>query len=170
MFTATVVKSTIACLLIGATAVTLPVKALEPITVGAVVAAAQQIQPVWEKLNSDRSVILEVDNNTNLTLKRARYHHSHGGFAVPPTSQIAPKTPSVFGSQKLGGAVLTGTEGTVTYAGNGFQLTVYWDNPYVGKAKCSYRLSGPNAKQYRAVATCGSGNEKAQMRYELFAR
>src|SRR5437868_6339262 len=88
------------------------------------------------KINSARSVVLEVDNNTTLTLKRTSDHHDHGGFAVPPHTMIAPDSAEVFGSQNVGGSLFTGTEGYVEYAGDGLTLNVYWDNPYIGSNKC----------------------------------
>ncbi len=120
------------------------------------------------KLNSARSVVLEIDNNTPLDLKRTSDHHDHGGFAIPPHTNIAPESAEVFGSQSPGGSFWTGTEGNVEYAGDGLTLNVYWDNPYFGSTNCNATLSGNYASKYVVNSTCGVGNQAAMMRYELF--
>ena len=139
---------------------------VEIIAAGA--AAGQTLQGVFEKLNGSRSVVLEIDNDTGVTLKKIKDHHDNGGFAEAPSIVIPPKKADVFGSQNVGGSLFTGTEGTVTYEGDGFTLEIYWDNPFVGSNECNATLSGSKAVNYRVDKTCGVGNEKAHMRYQLF--
>jgi hypothetical protein len=136
--------------------------------IGGVAADANAIAKVIQTLNEPRSVILEVDNNTSDIVTRLSDNHQHGGFSAVPHGTIAAKGTDVFGSQSASWSVATGTEGTVTYQGNGYTLTIYWDNPFLGSNNCSINIAGPNAEQYRVVATCGNGNQKAQMRYEIF--
>lgn len=155
---------TLSALLLGSSA------AFAQSKIGAVVATLEQIKSVVDKMDADRSVLLEIDNNTNVPLKRSGYRHISGGFATTPKSRIAPKSAEVFGSQQKGSVSVFGTEGTVTYTGTGLELMVTWNNPYAGSNNCSARLSGPKAAQYEAVATCGVGNKNAHMRYELFKR
>ena len=128
------------------------------------VVAVDQIAAI---LNEPRSVILEVHNFTDVTLNRRSDNHAHGGFASPPSGQIPPQTSELFGSQSKAWSVATGTEGSVTYEGDGFELKIWWDNPFFGGNSCSATLSGPRADSFDVVATPGAGNEKAEMLYEL---
>jgi hypothetical protein len=142
---------------------------LEIIATGA--AAVQALEPIFERLNGARSVLLEVDNNTDATLTKISDEHSHGGFAEIPSIIIPPQKADVFGSQSLGGSLFTGTEGSVTYtSSDGFTLVVSWDNPWAGSNECDASLTGANAGKYKIIRTCGAGNEKAHMRYQLFVR
>ena len=134
-------------------------------------AVTQAIAQVVPLLNQARSVVLEVDNNTDRTLlRKVSDEHAHGGFAVIPSSEIPTKHADVFGSQSKGGSVFTGTEGSITYTGDGFTLTISWDNPFLGDNSCDARIAGDNAAKFRVVHTCGVGNIAAHMRYELFDR
>jgi len=136
---------------------------------GAAVAhGVEAVFQVLDRFNAARSCILEIDNNTNLTLGKVSDEHSHGGFAVTPTFQIPPKTALIFGSQSKGFA--TGTVGSVVYNGGGIGLVVSWDNPFVGDNSCNMVLSGPNAVKFRVIHTCGVGNKEAHNRYELIER
>jgi hypothetical protein len=170
MFKATAVKSAIACLLVGATAVTLPAKAFDPVTVTGGVAAAKGVIDAVKPYIApgSRSVLLEVNNNTNGNLWVTSYSHKGGGFGVTPQGRIAPFSSGVFGSRSKG--LFTGTEGRAVYTGNGVKLNVYWNNPWAGSNKCNATLSGPRAASYRVFYACGSGTKNAHMRYQLFSR
>jgi hypothetical protein len=61
----------------------------------------------------------------------------------------------------------TGTEGTCVYEGEGFSMTIHWDNPFIGHNSCDIHISGEKAHYYEVRATPGNGDEKAQMRFEL---
>ena len=169
--------ATLACLLAGSTTMTLathamtaPAQALDPVTTIAIVkAGAEAINAVKPYIApGSRSVLLEVDNSTNENLWAVSGGHWHGGFGLLPRGRIAPVSYDVFGSKSKG--YWTGTEGRVVYAGNGFNLTVYWNNPWAGSNKCNATLSGPRAAYYRVFWACGAGNKNAHMRYELFPR
>jgi hypothetical protein len=134
----------------------------------AAIQLAQAIADVGKQLNGPRSVIIEVDNNSSETINRISDHHDHGGYAVTPSSTIPAKMADVFGSQSRGHSIATGTEGDIVYAGDGFHLRVYWDNPFIGNNSGSVTLSGFKASRYRVVSTIGAGDTDAHMRYELF--
>jgi hypothetical protein len=129
-------------------------------------AISAAINDVNQELTEGRSVVLEIDNNTDLTLHKTADQHDHGGWAVPPKTDFPPHDAMVFGSQSTG--VLTGTEGSVTFGGDGIILTASWDNPWIGGNSCDASLSGPNGGLYRVRHTTGSGNQQAHMLYELF--
>jgi hypothetical protein len=130
-------------------------------------ASVEIMDSVGDKLVAARSILGEVDNNTSYSFTVSSKHHDHGGFKEAP-DVLRPKAPMVFGSISKG--FLTGTEGRVTFrsTGDNLDLTVFWNNPYVGNNKCSAKLSGAEAFKYRVIALCGSGNKKAHMRYILY--
>ena len=164
------VVSTLACLLVGSTTVILPAKALDPVTVGAgVTAAVGAVNSVSPYIAAgSRSVILEVGNGSNTTLRVASYRNQHGRFGINPQGEILSNTWNLFGAKSTG--LFTGTEGSVNYAGDGINFVVYWNNPYAGGNKCNATLSGPNAANYRFFYACGGGNKNAHMTYQLFSR
>lgn len=119
-------------------------------------------------LNKPRSVILQINNRTSGPFRLLSHHHDHGGFAEPPDQEIPPGKVEIFGSQSKAWSLGTGTEGNVVYSGDGFELTVYWDNPFVDGNTARASLKGPKTSAYKATAIAGAGNEKAQMKYEVF--
>jgi uncharacterized protein with LGFP repeats len=131
-------------------------------------AAVGDVRSVIVSLNTARSCLLTVGNNTTKSLELLSTSHSHGGFSVAPPGLIQSRATGVFGSQSAANSVATGTEGNATYQGDGFQFTVSWDNPFVGGNSSAASLSGPNHNAYRAVATTGVGDQQAPMRYDLF--
>jgi hypothetical protein len=141
---------------------------------GAVSATQSVTQMVVNSLTADRSVVVEIDNNTDLTLKFHSAHHMHGGFAKTPLYIIPPKTAPnpfvVFGSQKKGMSVATGTEGYVRYICENPQLclTVWWDNPYIGDNKGNARLDWAANRAYKVFYIVGVGNTAAEFRFQLF--
>jgi hypothetical protein len=141
-------------------------------TLGQVKAGADIVKAVIDiikAVNTARSVVLEVDNNTNFKFRRVSDHHAHGGWAKPPSNEIGPKSSDVFGSQSTGGSVMTGTEGEAAYTnGEGLQFTIRWNNPWAGGNHCDVAVSGPQSDLYRVKASCGSGDKGAHMRYEAY--
>lgn len=137
----------------------------DPQTIAATVGTIEEVRKFLDK---DRSVTIEVDNNTSTTLKRVGDHHSHGGFATTPKSEIGPKAYDVYGSQDKG--FMTGTEGTVKYdiLGANARLVVKWNNPFIGSNSSGVSLEGTGKAAFKAVNTTGSGDTKAHMRFELF--
>src|SRR4029079_5502713 len=117
-------------------------------------------------MQSARSVVIEVDNNTDLPLTRINDNLVHGGYAKDPDHTVAPHQASVFGAVSRG--IFTGTEGYVDWAAGPVTMRIHWDNPYIGVNSASVELLGPDAGHYVAYATAGAGNTGAQMRFELF--
>lgn len=153
---------------------------------GGVSAAASVVQFVQGMLTGARSVTVEVDNNTDLTLVRRGLHHSHGGFAKIPANKIGPCAPDakdcvdVFGSQNKGGSIMTGTEGWVAYFGHEttrsgpgkavLWFVVAWNNPYAGSNSGNVRLDVlDRSKAYKARYAVGSGNTLAPFKFELYS-
>jgi len=134
----------------------------------AVAAAISKVEDILKSINGARSVVLQVDNHTGQLLNRVSDEHSHGGFAVTPSAQIPAQKSDTFGSQSNGNSLFTGTEGSVSYAADGMNLVITWDDPFIGGNGCNASLGGPNFWRYRVVHTCGAGNTEAHMRYELF--
>jgi hypothetical protein len=132
--------------------------------------AVNQIKSILDTINASRSVILILENNTNMKLRKISENLQHGGWAITPKGQIPPKSTLVFGAMSAAWSVGTGTEGSITYAGDGVELTIYWDNPFIGSNSCKMQLTGPNASKYYTNNECGSGNHAAQMRYELYSK
>lgn len=166
------IATAISALTIGSVA-TFTQAAIDPATLIAVGAqAAPQVisgaKSVLSEVYKARSVVLEVDNRTDIPLQAVSTSQKRGAFHHPPHGQIPPGHYSVFTSRSTG--IATGTEGNVTYAGDGFNLVVYWKNPYIGSNKCWTNLSGPNAASYQVFSACGGGNKGAHMRYELSRR
>jgi hypothetical protein len=140
------------------------------VDMAAVAAAAVQVAQILLQLNAVRNVVLVVENHTNLTLNKTQDEHAHGGFALPPDAQIPPQKADVFGSQSKGASVMTGTEGSIVYSGDGLTLNVSWDNPWAGDNSCDAFISGENACRYRIIHECGVGQTGAGMKYQLFER
>jgi hypothetical protein len=146
---------------------------LEAIAAGisAGAASVSALSAIIPQLNKPRSVVIEIDNNTERTLTKVWDHHEHGGFAVTPESAIPPRHVQVFGAQSRGGSVATGTEGHVVYDVDGLaKLTVYWNNPFFGDNQSSATITGSHLGLVRVDTTTGVGDTAAHMRYEVFHR
>lgn len=125
------------------------------------------VRKTLEGLNSARSVILEVFNATDFALRQTSSHHDHGDFAKTPDAVIEPHKFNIFGSRSSSNSIATGTEGSVTYGGDGgFALKVWWDNPFIGGNECGAETSG-NDGFVRVISSCGGGDQGAEMRYSL---
>lgn len=138
--------------------------------VGAEAAIAAIVISVAAALNGSRSVVIQVDNRTDKTLKLVSSHHVHGGFAELP-DDIPPHTASVFSSQNIGGSVATGTEGSCSYLADGVQFDVFWDDPFIGSNSASESYAGDNAARFAmSDAAIGVGNTGAHARFQVFDR
>jgi hypothetical protein len=124
---------------------------------------------IIEKLNGSRSVLLELWNHTDYTLRVDSHHHAHGGFEEPPDIEVPPQMVSSFGSQSKAWSIWTGTEGSVTYdvIEQGALATVRWNNPFYGSNSCRGKMAGEKALSFEVTSICGAGNEHAKMKYEL---
>lgn len=145
------------------------------------------IQRIAGVLNTPRSVVLIVENYTKRKLTRIWDHHVHGGFAVTPSAIIAARGVNIYGSQNKAMSIGTGTEGAVIYQLEGDEKLAFyisWKNPYIGSNKCGAFLCTlvPNDglpaglpplflpyldDAFKAVATCGAGDQEVEMRFEL---
>ena len=134
--------------------------------VSAAVGAINGVIDLVTKIQSARSVVVEVDNNTDLLLTRTGDNLVHGGYAKDPDHEIAPHAPLVFGGVSRG--LFTGTEGYVDWAAGPVTFRIHWDCPYVGTNSANVQVLGPDAGHYQAFVTAGAGNTAAQMKFELF--
>lgn len=129
--------------------------------------AVEVIKVLVDALNpKSRSVILEISNNTSLTLIKQTDEHSHGQFKEQPPPQIAPNSAVAFSSESS--SVFTGTEGSVTYVGDGLTVNFAWDNPYIGDNSTDASKDGMNKSRYVVFHETGKGNTDAHMKYYLF--
>jgi hypothetical protein len=146
---------------------------LAALVASSIAAGVELIKAVGGALTAGRSVIIEIDNNTSLTLNRFTDNHDSGGFAVLPPLRILPRTAVVFGSQSKGSGVGTGSVGSITYTGDGMSMLVGWNNAFAGDNKTNVGpdnngLDGPNATRFVVIHQTGVGNQNAQMRFMLF--
>ena len=91
---------------------------------------------------SARSTTVKFNNTTSETLTLTDANLSHGVWSrnLYPPKTIAPKSSATWMSESDG--FMTGTEGTVTYLSSKGNVTIHWDNPYVGSN--SYSDSAPS--------------------------
>jgi hypothetical protein len=97
-----------------------------------------------------------------------RTHHHRGGFGKAPDGLVNAKAEIEFTTQSTSWLIGAATAGHVTYACKNLEVTVYWDNPFIGSNSSRIILAGPDAGKFTAVASTGAGSQKAHMRYELF--
>jgi hypothetical protein len=138
---------------------------LSALIAGAVALAGALIKDLATALQG-RSIVGSISNNTKFDLQHVSDHHDHGGFKQTPPQDIPPTSAASFSSETTG--VLTGTQGGVTYAGEGFTVTFDWDNPELGANSANASVDGPNASRILVAYAAGSGNEGATMQYWLF--
>src|SRR6266540_1725711 len=131
------------------------------------------LKHILDQLNTARSVVCKIINNTDITLALTFQHHDHGGFAPIPPIVIEPRSAGAFGSKSSSGALFTGTSGTVHYVGGGMLLQCDWNNPWAGSNSCEITwkrddLTGKadDTGRYRTWNIAGSGDQQAEM---LFA-
>ena len=131
------------------------------------------LKHILDQLNTARSVVCKIVNNTDITLALTFQHHDHGGFATIPPIVIEPRSAGAFGSQSSSGALFTGTSGTVHYVGGGMLLQCDWNNPWAGSNSCEITWKRDDATgkydvtgRYRTWNIAGSGDQHAEM---LFA-
>jgi hypothetical protein len=144
---------------------------------------ATAIDTVATALDGARTVVLILENRTHHKLERVSDSHTHGGFDVTPSSVVPARSTAVWSSKDKG--LMTGTKGQVTYrvedrADEETLLQVTWSNPFVGNndaGAIAYYNAAPApppvptlalwSEHYEAVAVCGAGDKKAEMRYSL---
>src|SRR5262249_37318947 len=105
---------------------------------------------------SNRSVVVEVDNLLPVRLTLVSSDHDHGGFDTTlPHGTIVPRSFDVFGSRSSG--FLTGTEGHITYRFNDRTFFIHWDNPEAGGNTADCHVEPPDAR-FEAITITGNGN------------
>ena len=131
------------------------------------------LKHILDQLNTDRSVVCKIINNTDIKLVLTFQHHDHGGFASTPPVVIEPHSAEAFGSKSSSGALFTGTSGTVHYGGGGMLLQCDWNNPWWGSTGCEIKwkrddstVKDDDSGRYRTWNIAGSGDQGAEM---LFA-
>ncbi|WP_299094731.1 hypothetical protein [uncultured Metabacillus sp.] len=87
------------------------------------------------------------------------------------TREIPSHSTFVFGVNGVLGTIpAIYREGGITYAGDGIELTSYWNIPYIVRNSCNIILTGPKAFQYVTYKVCESGNHNVHMLHELWRR
>jgi hypothetical protein len=142
--------------------------------IGQGVSAAQGVFTLLHSaLTGARSVTIEVDNNTDLTLGRygGLGYHKHGDYAAFPKDEIKPNDFIAFSSQNRSGWA-TGTEGYVYYTFGAFDsqafLGILWNNPYVGDNSADAILQGAGNKKYKVRFAVSQLSMLAPFRFQLF--
>jgi hypothetical protein len=127
------------------------------------------LKHILDQLNTARSVVCKIINNTDITLALTFQHHDHGAFATSPPIVIEPRSAGAFGSQSSSGAWFTGTSGTVHYVGGGMLLQCDWNNPWAGSNSCeiTWKRDASTAKydvtgRYRMWNIAGGGDQHAE--------
>ncbi|MGD9738198.1 MAG: LGFP repeat-containing protein [Bauldia sp.] len=139
-------------------------------TVGAATAATEAFITVLHALNGTRSAIIQFDNNTKLELRRIRDQLKHGVFHEPPDFVVPPGKSSIFSARDAAFSVGTGTEGSVTYVGAGYFITITWNVPFIGTNDASAVIVDDVGPRYDQRSIRGGGSEKAHMRFDVSAR
>jgi hypothetical protein len=139
--------------------------------IGAGAAATSTFIEVVHELNGSRSAVLQVDNNTKGELRRIHDSHSSGGFKRPPEFVIPPGKSDIFSARDSAFSAGTGTEGTVTYVGAGYFLTIMWNVPFIGANKSTAVISDPLASlnRFHSRSATGVGNADVHMHYDVSA-
>jgi hypothetical protein len=132
------------------------------------VADAGKIEQVAAQLDGARSIVIEVDNHTSLTLTRQPQsdHFDSGGFGVLPEDEIPPHTADIFGAvSKSAGAI-----GSVTYALAAAFWLVGFADPVLGGNTGNTVLSGAGSITSRFRVTCliGAGTSGAHARFSVY--
>jgi hypothetical protein len=128
----------------------------------------EDVIKVIKTLNAPRSCVLVFANNTSRVVQLVESSHAHGGFNKSPEGVVKSADATVFGSQSKDNSVFTGTEGNVTYMADGMDVTLHWNNPFIGSNSSKVTLAGRNRNKFAAISTTGVGDQQAPMRYDLF--
>lgn len=144
--------------------------------VGEAVKATNEFIQILSSLSSgllNRSTIIQIDNKTKMTLVLVNQTDQHGGVQEPPPQEIPPNSAGVFSAQESAGSVATGTQGSVTYCGSGFDVTFHWNIPFFGSNEAVSTIQGNmgpgNIVPYSSSHQHGNGNVKVHTRFRLDA-
>lgn len=135
-----------------------------------VAADIAKVEEVRGHLSNYRSIVIEFDNHTSLSLNwQEPASFSHGGFDTLPNDNISPHTADIFGVQSKGCSVNTGVEGSMIYNAGELVSTIHFNNPAEGSNDAYIVLSGPDTitSKFRVRCLIGAGNQGAHLRYQL---
>ena len=135
--------------------------------VGTTIEASEAFIKIVQELNGSRSAVLQVDNRTNIELRKVSETHAHGGFQEPPQFVIPPGKADIFSTRDSAFSVGTGTEGSVTYVGTGFFFTITWSVPFIGNNSSTAIINDDLPGRYTARSATGVGNSKVHMRFDV---
>ncbi|HEX5618216.1 MAG TPA: hypothetical protein VFX51_07335 [Solirubrobacteraceae bacterium] len=150
------------------------------LAVGSAGKISKTVEKIAHALDSDRSVVLIVENATQHPLERVSTHHDHGGFVETPAIAIPPMSVGVFSSGDIG--LATGTVGQVVYRLRDDKpedtvLEINWANPFIGTNKATGFAWANGGKSphkastiYKGAAVAAGGDKKVEMRYSLLKR
>lgn len=116
-----------------------------------------------------RTIVIEVNNLTGLTLRRVAHAFTSGGFEAQalPHVLIGPGATDVFGVKSTG--LATAVVGHVTYMAAGIDaLRLDFTNPVVGSNAATVALQGPLRDTVRCIGAIGAG-ARPTARYTLFS-
>jgi hypothetical protein len=135
---------------------------------GDAVHGAEGFLGILNDLTGSRSVVLQVDNRTKVTLEFLSESSVHGGVHEPPPMRIPPGHAGIFSAQSTGFA--TGVDGQATYAASGFNVTLHWHLAFIGGTnQARTDLNGEMAARYTKRAFAGVGTQKVIMHFEIGA-
>lgn len=138
--------------------------------------AVETATNIIKQLNQFRSVVLEINNHTNLTFRKRYEKLEEGGWALTPTGQIPPQQTLVFGAQSPSWTITEGTVGHIIYTAPGVDtefgvtMNVKWSNPVWGENTCDLTIHGPDAHKYWINKECSKVDVGANMRFEIYPR
>ena len=137
----------------------------------AIVDIIEDVYKAWRKVNTKRSVSIQIVNHTDVSFTKAGDYSAHGHIEVDPPDVIDPHSKASFSAVSDDWSVMTGVEGWVKYQAEldpvkSVFLRIDWDNPFVGHNTCSAEIS-PSPTRFRATAHCSSGND-ASDRIEIW--
>lgn len=118
---------------------------------------------------SERSAVVEVDNATSQTLRRANDNLKHGGWGKLPADVIGAGSSDAFSSKSGDGAIGVGTEviREYTIGDNGTIFHIRWDVPFWGTNECNCNINGPSSDFYEAASIIAAGNKPAAARFVI---
>ncbi len=91
-------------------------------------------------MSASRSVSWTVTNGTSNAWTLVSSDLNHGILGNNPPKSIGPGQTASFSAESNG--LMTGCEGTVTYASDDGSFAFYFDNPYIGGD--DYKVTTPN--------------------------
>jgi hypothetical protein len=152
---------------LGGAAQASPVRADQPAANTTSITVAKGPGHAVQTDSAARSVAITFKNLTSPgpdgwdVVPRWAWTLSHGIWTVLPPESL-PKATSRFWMSESNG-ILTGTEGSVRYGSSFGDVTIYWDNPYIGGN--SYSCTVP---AFFTCAILGGGGNNASVTFLFY--